>query len=131
MPSLLIEVRRAYTPDQEVAIMTAVHGALSAAFQLLPNDRSVRLIAHEPHRFACPPDRTQPELFTLISIDAFAGRTLDTKRALYRGIVEALEPLGIPRDHVKILLRELPRENWGIRGGLAGCDVDLGYKIEV
>jgi hypothetical protein len=41
------------------------------------------------------------------------------------------QPLGIPRDHVKILLREIPRENWGIRGGQAGCDVDLGFLIEV
>lgn len=131
MPSVLIEVRHTYTAEQEVAIMEAVHGALRAAFKLLPNDRNVRLIAHAPHRFACPPDKAQPERFTHVSIDAFAGRSLDAKRALYRGIVEALEPLGIPRDHVKILLRELPRENWGIRSGLAGCDVELGFKIDV
>ena len=85
----------------------------------------------EPHRFACPPDRSHPELYTHISIDAFPGRSLDAKRALYRGIVEKLEGLGIPRDHVKVLLRELPKENWGIRGGQAGCDVELGFKIEV
>jgi hypothetical protein len=32
---------------------------------------------------------------------------------------------------VKILLREISPENWGIRGGQAGCDVDLGFDIEV
>jgi phenylpyruvate tautomerase PptA (4-oxalocrotonate tautomerase family) len=42
-----------------------------------------------------------------------------------------LEALGIPRDHVKIVLREIPRENWGIRGGQAGCDVELGFKVDV
>ncbi|RYY36432.1 MAG: hypothetical protein EOP46_06440, partial [Sphingobacteriaceae bacterium] len=26
---------------------------------------------------------------------------------------------------------EIPKENWGIRGGQAGCDVELGFKIEV
>ncbi len=46
-------------------------------------------------------------------------------------IVEGLELFGIPRDHVKILLRELPKENRGIRGGLAGCDVDLGFNVEI
>lgn len=131
MPSVLIEVRRTYTPEQEVAIMEAVHGALRSAFQLLPNDRTVRLIAHAPHRFACPPDKAHPERFTYVSIDAFAGRSVDAKRALYRGIVEALEPLGIPRDHTKVVLREVPRENWGIRGGQAACDVELGFKIDV
>jgi len=111
--------------------MEAVHSALREAFRLLPGDRNVRLIAHAPHRFACPPDRTQPDLYTHISIDAFAGRSLDAKRSLYRGIVEKLEALGIPRDHVKILLREIPKEDWGIRGGQAACDVELGFKIDV
>jgi len=111
--------------------MEAVHAALREAFKILPGDRNVRLVAHEPHRFACPPDRAHPELYTHISIDAFAGRSLDAKRALYRGIVENLAGLGIPKDHVKILLREIPRENWGIRGGRAGCDVELGFQVDV
>lgn len=111
--------------------MEAVHQALREAFKILPHDRNVRLLAHEPHRFACPPGREKPEFYTHISIDAFAGRSLEAKRALYRNIVDKLEPFGIPRDHVKILLREIPRENWGIRGGQAGCDVDLGFEIGV
>jgi phenylpyruvate tautomerase PptA (4-oxalocrotonate tautomerase family) len=131
VPSVLIEVRRSYTQEQEVAIMEAVHAALRHAFKILPGDRNVRLVAHEPHRFACPPAREKPDLYTHVSIDAFAGRSLQAKRALYRAIVENLERLDIPRDHVKILLREIPRENWGIRGGQAGCDVELGFDVEV
>ena len=131
MPSVLIEVRRSYSRDEEVALMEAVHAALREAFKILPGDRNVRLVVHEPHRFACPPDRAQPERYTHVSIDAFAGRSLAAKRALYRTIVANLGRLGIPADHVTILLRELPAENWGIRGGQAACDVDLGYKIDV
>jgi phenylpyruvate tautomerase PptA (4-oxalocrotonate tautomerase family) len=131
VPSVLIEIRRAIPADEEARIMEAVQSALREAFNLLPGDRNVRLIAHEPHRFACPPDRSQPELYTYISIDAFAGRSLDAKRALYRGIVDKLEGLGIPKDHVLIALREVPKENWGLRGGRAGCDVELGFKIDV
>ncbi|MBI1424474.1 MAG: tautomerase family protein [Gammaproteobacteria bacterium] len=131
MPSVLIEVRRKYNAAQEVAIMEAVHAALRDAFKIMSNDKNVRLIAHEPHRFMCPPDREKPDRYTHISIDAFAGRSLDAKRNLYRTIVNNLEPLGIPKDHVKILLREIPKEDWGIRGGQAACDVDLGYKIDV
>lgn len=131
MPSVLIEVRRAYTEEQEVALMDAVHAALREAFKIMADDKNVRLMVHEPHRFACPPGRDKPECYTHISIDAFAGRSLDAKRNLYGAIVRNLEPFGIPSDHVKILLREIPRENWGIRGGQAGCDVELGFKIEV
>lgn len=131
MPSVLIEIRRAIPAEEESRIIEAVHSALRESFKIVPSDRHVRLVVHEPHRFACPPEKSRPELYTHISIDAFSGRSLDAKRALYRGVVERLEVLGIPKDHVKILLREIPRENWGIRGGQAGCDVDLGFKIDV
>jgi 5-carboxymethyl-2-hydroxymuconate isomerase len=131
MPSILIEVRKQYSAEQEVALMNAVHAAVQSAFKILPHDRNVRLIAHEPHRFACPPNRAKPEAYTHISIDCFAGRSLDAKRMLYKTIVGNLEPFGIPADHVKILLREIAPENWGIRGGQAGCDVDLGFKVDV
>lgn len=131
MPSVLIEVRRRYTTEQEVALMDAVHAALREAFKILSDDRNIRLVVHEPHRFACPPNREKPEAYTHISIDAFAGRSLDAKRNLYTAIVNNLEPLGIPKSHVKILLREIAKESWGIRGGQAGCDVELGFKVEV
>lgn len=131
MPSVLIEVRRQYTQAEEIALMEAVHKALRDAFRILPGDRNVRLMVHEPHRFACAPDREKPEYCTHISIDAFAGRSLDAKRNLYKAIVDNLEPFGIPRNHVKIMIREIGKENWGIRGGQAACDVELGFKIEV
>jgi phenylpyruvate tautomerase PptA (4-oxalocrotonate tautomerase family) len=131
MPSALIEVRRKYNAAQEVAIMEAVHSALREAFKILPGDKNIRLIAHEPHRFMYPPDREKPDRYTHISINAFAGRSVEAKRQLYQAIVTNLETLGIPKDHVKIMLREIPRENWGIRGGQAACDVDLGYRLDV
>ena len=131
MPATLVEVRRRYSQEQEVAILDAVHAALVSAFRIPPEDKTVRLIVHEPHRMACSPKYTQPELFTLVSVDAFLGRSVDAKRSLYKDIVANLEPLGIPANHVKILLRELPKENWGIRGGQAACDLDLGFKVEV
>lgn len=131
MPSVLIEVRQQYSQQQEIALIEAVHTALRESLQLPANDRDVRLLVHEPHRFACPPTLSTPAAFTVIGIDAFAGRSLETKRKLYAAIVGRLEPLGIPKDHVKIMLREIPAENWGIRGGQAACDVELGFRIDV
>lgn len=131
MPSVQIEIRRAIGTDEEMAIIEAVHSSMREAFKIPPGDRNVRLVVHEPHRFACPPHLAKPELFTLIGIDAFSGRSLDAKRALYAAIVEKLEKIGIPTDHVIIVLNEIQTENWGIRGGLAACDLDLGFKINV
>lgn len=131
MPSALIEVRQKYHRDTELGIMEAVHSALRDSFKIKPGDRNVRLIVHEPHRFECPPEREKPEYYTHISIDCFAGRSLEAKRNLYRAIVNNLQEFGIPPDHIKIMLREITPENWGIRGGRAACDVDLGFKIDV
>jgi phenylpyruvate tautomerase PptA (4-oxalocrotonate tautomerase family) len=131
MPSVLIEVRKPYPADQEVALMTAVHSALLEGFKIPEWDRNVRLVVHEPHRMAYPTNCQQPELFTQVSIDAFAGRSLAAKRVLYQAIVRNLAALGIPGTHVTIVIREVTRENWGIRGGQAACDVDLGFSTDV
>ncbi len=131
MPSVLIEIRQKYSLEIESGIMEAVHSALRDCFKILPSDGNVRLIVHEPHRFECPPDREKPESYTLVSIDCFAGRSIDAKRKLYKTIVANLEPFGIPNNHVKIMLREITAENWGIRGGFAACDIELGFEVKV
>lgn len=131
MPSTLIEVRREYTEIEEVAIIDAVHDALVAAFQIPRGDKHVRLVSHEPHRFSYSPGLARPELYTLVAIDCFAGRSIEAKRNLYREIVTRLEVLGIPADHVTIVLRESALENWGVRGGQAACDIDLGFDVNV
>ncbi|MCS5707954.1 tautomerase family protein [Candidatus Berkiella cookevillensis] len=130
MPFVLLEVRKKYSPEQEIALMNAVHSAIQDAFKK-PDDINIRLLAHEPHRFPAPSTKTHPELYMNISIDCIAGRSIAAKRNLYRLIIENLGQFGIPKDHVKILLRETSSENWGIRGGQAACDVELGYTIEV
>jgi phenylpyruvate tautomerase PptA (4-oxalocrotonate tautomerase family) len=131
MPTVLIEVRRQYSVAEEVALIDAVHGALVAAFRIPAEDKHVRLMVHEPHRFACSPNQTAPEFYTLVTIDCFAGRSVEAKRRLYSEIVDRLAAFGIPRTDITITLREIPTENWGIRGGQAACDIDLGFKVDV
>ncbi|MGW6279610.1 tautomerase family protein [Kribbella sp. NPDC055071] len=131
MPSTLIEVRRQYSATEEVALIDAIHDALVTAFRIPPQDKHVRLMVHAPHRFATAPHLTQPEFYTLVTIDCFAGRSIAAKRNLYGEVVERLAPFGIPRDHVTIVVRDLPAESWGIRGGQAACDVDLGFTVTV
>ena len=131
MPSVLIEVRKAYIPEQEIALIDAVHAALVDAFKIKLTDRTVRLIVHEPHRFTHPPALARPEYFTHIIINAFTGRSVEAKRNLYKAIVTRLGILGIPSDHILILLQESPLENWGVRGGQAACDIDLGFIVDI
>ncbi len=56
---------------------------------------------------------------------------MEAKRNLYRETVDRLGALGIPADHVTIVLRESAVENWGVRRGQAACDVDLGFNVNV
>jgi phenylpyruvate tautomerase PptA (4-oxalocrotonate tautomerase family) len=131
MPVTTVEVRTNYTATQEVAIIEAVQAALIEGLKIPLEDRHVMLVAHLPHRMIVPTQYTQPERFTVVRIDAFEGRSLDAKRRLYQAMAQNLEPLGIPRDHVLVCLREIPASNWGLRGGQAACDMDLGFKLDV
>jgi phenylpyruvate tautomerase PptA (4-oxalocrotonate tautomerase family) len=122
MPHVTVEVRMQYAQEDESRLLEQVHEALCETYGVAAGARCERLIAHEPHRFSCPVSKTHPDKWTVITIESFPGRPVDSKRALYRSIVARLQSFGIPPDHVAITLHELPRENWGLRGGLAACD---------
>jgi phenylpyruvate tautomerase PptA (4-oxalocrotonate tautomerase family) len=129
MPNVTIEVRKRYTREQEEAIIDAVHAALMEGIKTPEWDRTIRLVVHEPHRFATPPKKD--ERYTLVDVDLFSGRSLEAKKALYRALVRNLGAFGIPADHIKVLLRESEAQNWGIRGGVPASEVDLGFKVDV
>lgn len=130
MPSTLVEVRKTYAREVEVAILDAVHASLVAAFRIPEEDRFLRLVVHEPHRMLDGPGPGLEDRYTRVTIDCFEGRSTEAKRNLYREIVERLEALDIPRELVSILLRESPTENWGA-GGVPASDDDIGFAIDV
>lgn len=128
MPVATIEICRRYSVEEEKALIEAVHAAMVEGLKIPQNDRTVRLVVHEPHRFAIDPGKD--DRLMLISIDLFEGRSLRAKAALYAALVRNMAAFGIPANHVKTLLREIPRENWGIRG-VPSSEIDLGFQINV
>lgn len=131
MPSTVVEVRCSYSLEQESSIVEAVHAALVEGFKIPSEDRCVRLLTYEPHLFICSPELDQPERYTVVTITAFAGRSMNAKRNLYQGIVERLEKQGIPPSHVKIVLNEVHQDNWGLRGGKPASEIEFGFKVDV
>ena len=129
MPLVKIEVRRHRSPEQVQALIDAVHLAQREVLKIPEQDRQFRFIEHRPEHFQVPPGRT--ENYTLIEITLFAGRALETKRALYQAIVRNLGTLGIAPADVFIVLHEVPLDNWGIRGGIPASEVDLGFKVNI
>jgi len=45
--------------------------------------------------------------------------------------VKQLGTVGIAPADIKIVLKEIPLENWGIRGGVPASEVELGFKVDV
>jgi len=129
MPIVSIETRRGLAPETKRGLLEATHAALQAAFKIPGHDRTQRIVEHAPEDFEIPAGKG--ERFTLVTITCFAGRSHEAKRRLYRELVDRLEPLGIPRNDVFIVLNEQPPENWGLRDGQSAADVDLGFEIKV
>ena len=129
MPDVLIEVRGGWVGDRKTRFIEAIHAALVETIKIPPDDKVLRFVDYAAEDFIIPP--AFGEKFTRVEITMFSGRSLDAKRALYKAIVRNLKPFGVPASDVKIVLIEVPAENWGIRGGHAACDIDLGFEIRV
>ena len=110
-------------------LIMAIQSALLTSIQIPEWDRDVLVDLYDGKRRIVPIGKS--ERFTRIEIKLFLGRSLKAKRALYQSIVQNLSILGIPRDEIKIVLVEIPLENWGVRGGLPASDIDIGFKVDV
>jgi phenylpyruvate tautomerase PptA (4-oxalocrotonate tautomerase family) len=129
MPDVLVEVRGRWLGERKSRFLEAIHAALVDALRIPLDDKVLRLVEHAPDNFIIPRDKG--EHYTRIEIAMFAGRSLDAKRKLYQAIVRNLEPFGVPGADIKIVLVEVPAENWGIRGGRAASDIELGFEVRV
>lgn len=53
----------------------------------------------------------------IIDVSLVTGRSASTKAELIRELTDAAErALGVPRETIRVLLREVPPENWGVAG---------------
>jgi phenylpyruvate tautomerase PptA (4-oxalocrotonate tautomerase family) len=129
MPLVTIVMRKGKSREYKKSILDAVHDSLMAAFKIPDHDRNQRIIEIEPDNLEHPGGKT--ENFVTIEMTVFPGRSSQAKKALYREIVIRLRDLGIEGDDILIILNEPPLENWGIRGGHAASEVDIGFKLDV
>jgi phenylpyruvate tautomerase PptA (4-oxalocrotonate tautomerase family) len=126
MPMVQVELLRGRSSLEKKAILDAVHDSLVEAFKILDDDRVQRLIEHDSENFDVPSPG-----FVIVTITAFVGRSLDVKRSLYQRVVGKLDALGFTPSEVKVVLNEVPLDNWAIRGGKPASEVDLGFDVNV
>jgi len=129
MPIVKVHRLQGHPPEQNRAILAAIHEALVTAFKIPDHDRNHLLFELDAAHFEIPGDRTSA--YTLIEILAFPGRSVDAKRALYAGIAERLHQLCIPSTDVFVVLGEPPLEDWSVRNGLASSDARPNFKLNV
>jgi phenylpyruvate tautomerase PptA (4-oxalocrotonate tautomerase family) len=129
MPLVRIEIIKGRPVAERRRLLEGVHAALVEAFGIRDDDRTQRLIEHDPENFEIP--RGASERYTLIEITTFPGRSATAKRRLYEAVVRNLEGAGVPTSDISVVLHEPPMENWGIRGGKPASEVDLGFRVDV
>ncbi len=105
-----------------------VHGCLQDAIGTPENKRFQRFFPLESENFYYPADRSAQ--YTIIEIVMFEGRSIPAKKKLTQLLFERIhEQLGIAIADIEIVMFELPKHNWGIRG-LPGDELVLNYVVE-
>jgi phenylpyruvate tautomerase PptA (4-oxalocrotonate tautomerase family) len=128
MPSTRITTG-AWARGRETAVIEAVQAGLLAGLKVPDWDRDVVIDVCDAGRRIVPTGRS--DRYTRIEVQLFGGRSLEAKKRLYASIVSNLAELGVPKEEIKIILVEVPPENWGVRGGLPASEIDLGFDIKV
>ena len=129
MPYVRIETSHGWLEGRSEELFDAIDRALVAVLGVPPNDSLLRLQSHA-ERMIRLPQGCDPR-FVLLEVSLFAGRTLATKRALYRALTDAVAALGVPADAVTVMLNEVVLENWGIRDGQVASGVSFDFAIGV
>ena len=122
-----------YAPalDPRKALMSdVIHACSQAVLELPEGKRAHRFFPLARDDFFAPDGRTDD--YTILEVNLFEGRTVATKKALYRSLYESFERrLGIAPNDLEIILVETPRHDWGIRG-LPGDEIaDLTYRVDL
>jgi 4-oxalocrotonate tautomerase family enzyme len=127
VPLIKIHTQKGKTKKVRQAIMDGVHKALVSAFKIPVNDRTILLSEYDAEHFD-----GRDENFTIVEIIAFSGRTKEAKKELYKKIVENVsKSTDLQPTDLFIIVQDVPKDNWGIRGGQMASEVDLGFKVDV
>jgi phenylpyruvate tautomerase PptA (4-oxalocrotonate tautomerase family) len=129
MPHAVVHRLSGASPVGRRAIIEAVNRALIGALKLPEDTHPVRLCEYDADAFLIP--RQSSSAFTLIEATVYPGRTIETKRRLYTRLINELGKTGIAAEDIRIVLYEVSRENWGLKGGIPASEIDLGFEVEI
>ena len=129
MPHAVVHRLRTAQPENRRGVIEAVNRAMIEALRVPDDSHPVRLCEYESDAFLIPSGSSGS--FTLIEATIFPGRTPETKRRLYTGLIDRMKGLGVAARDVRIVLYEVPLENWGLSGGTPASEIDLGFEVTI
>ncbi|MGG1311561.1 MULTISPECIES: tautomerase family protein [Cohnella] len=91
-----------------------IHSCLTKALGIPEEKRFQRFIGLDKAEFVFPADRS--EHYTIVEIMLLEGRSAETKKNLIRLLYEEAGACGLTENDLEIMLFEVPRGHWGIRG---------------
>ncbi|MDE1497302.1 tautomerase family protein [Xenorhabdus bovienii] len=129
MPIVKIEEATVRSITQKRAIVETIFESLRQVLGVSDEELQSRYQYYNAEDFIAPGNIPN---YLHIEIVMFKGRTLASKKKLYRHIVDSLAKLlSISPTSIVILLREHEADNWAIRGGIVANEIDFGYNISI
>ena len=52
----------------------------------------------------------------VVRVEMWEGRTVKQKEKLIKNITKAFEEMGVKLEHLTIIIHDIPKSNWGMRG---------------
>jgi 4-oxalocrotonate tautomerase len=52
----------------------------------------------------------------VVIVETWAGKTEEQKAKLIKGITKAFEDIGVKPEELFIIIHDVPKTNWGMRG---------------
>ncbi len=114
--------------EDESSFIDEFHNRMMSVLKIPEHDRQV-VLDQKTKGFYQPTNSSGK--YVIFEIKMFSGRTLDTKKKLYKELFDLANSVGVEGSNVNVILEDIEKQNWGIRGGQAASEVDLGFKTNV
>ena len=114
--------------ENEKEFIDAFHDKMVKTLKIPDNDRLI-VMEQKKEGFYQSPDRSGK--YVLFEIYMFSGRTLETKKKLYKELFSLAHSFGVENSGVNVIVNDIEKENWGIRGGQPASEVDLGFTTDI
>lgn len=68
------------------------------------------------------------DVLPIVVVEMWEGRTEEQKAKLIKGITEVFKEIGVEPEHLSIVIHDVPKSNWGMRGEQASKLIRKGAE---